>query len=204
MVCVFFAFLKRVCSGRSISKSPGTIWYLVASGLNSGVSMNCRKRLATRRRRPSMDRGSRPRFSRSASRSISSTVSRVRLQSNSFTVHFTCSSTSSRSSVVSSGNLRPLYSCMSSFARVVNGVCTSTPVPSLISHALGAAMSLSVCAIRTSRFSALAAILSLSMVCRSLVSLCSSCRRAARRSPSRSPASLIFCVSCRRQASSSL
>mmetsp|Transcript_48964 Transcript_48964/g.93570 ORF Transcript_48964/g.93570 Transcript_48964/m.93570 type:complete len:225 (-) Transcript_48964:895-1569(-) len=65
-------------------------------------------------------------------------------------------------------------------------------------------MSLRVCAMRTSRFSALAAIFRRTMVCSSLVSLWSSCCSAACRSSSGRPASLIFCVSCNRHASSSL
>mmetsp|Transcript_30660 Transcript_30660/g.76284 ORF Transcript_30660/g.76284 Transcript_30660/m.76284 type:complete len:258 (-) Transcript_30660:310-1083(-) len=157
-----------------------------------------------RRRSPSMLLGSRPRFSRSASRSINSTISRVRLQSNSFTVHLTCSSTSRRSSVVSSGRRKPLYSCISSLARVVNGVCTSTRLPSAFSHRFALAMSARVLAMRTSRFSWLAAIFSRSMVCSSLVSLWSSCLSVACLTSGGRLASLILDVSSRRHASSSL
>mmetsp|Transcript_28719 Transcript_28719/g.73034 ORF Transcript_28719/g.73034 Transcript_28719/m.73034 type:complete len:322 (-) Transcript_28719:1084-2049(-) len=166
--------------------------------------MNVRKEEEMRLRRPSSMRGSRPLLSRSASRSISSTISRVRLQSNSLTVHLTCSSTSSRSSMVSSGRLSPLYSAMSSLARVVKGVCTSTCAPFFSSYFLGLDISPSVRCTRRSLFSWLALILSRSIVCSSLVSLCSSCCST---SPSLSlgrPAALILRVSCSRHASSSL
>mmetsp|Transcript_15625 Transcript_15625/g.40080 ORF Transcript_15625/g.40080 Transcript_15625/m.40080 type:complete len:246 (-) Transcript_15625:388-1125(-) len=166
--------------------------------------MKARKSEEMRLRRPSIVLGDRPRLRRSASRSTSSTISRVRLQSNSLTVHLTCSSTSNRSSVVSSGRLRPLYSWPSSLERVVNGVCTCTVAPLARSHFLGELMSLSVFSMRIALFSALAAILRRSMVCSSLVSLVSSCLSASARASSGSPAPLILDVSCRRHASSSL
>lgn len=65
-------------------------------------------------------------LSRSASRSMSSTSSLVRAQSNSFTAHFTCNNTSRRSSSVRLGSVSPRYNCCSSAARTVVGVCTIT------------------------------------------------------------------------------
>ena len=54
------------------------------SGLNSGVWTNCRKRVDMRFRRPMKVFWLRPRLSKSASRSINLTISRVRVQSNSY------------------------------------------------------------------------------------------------------------------------
>ena len=65
----------------------GTFRNRVASGLKSGVSMNCRNRFASRWRRPLSVSMLRPRFSISASRSHRSTTSRLKAQSNSRTVH---------------------------------------------------------------------------------------------------------------------
>jgi hypothetical protein len=65
-------------------------------------------------------------LSRSASLSISSTSSRVTLLSHSLDTHLTCSSTSRRSSTLRVARVRPPYSCCSSAARTVRGVCTST------------------------------------------------------------------------------
>mmetsp|Transcript_76675 Transcript_76675/g.151979 ORF Transcript_76675/g.151979 Transcript_76675/m.151979 type:complete len:317 (-) Transcript_76675:553-1503(-) len=190
--------------GRSIS-SCGTFWKRAASGLNSGVSINWRKRFAKRLRRPVNEASERPRLSMSASRSMSSTTSRVKLQSNSFTVHLTWSNTSSRSSIVSSGKRRPLYNSINSLARVVKGVCTCATSPSLICQRLGADMSCNVERIRLSRFSSSACKRRRSIVCSSFCSLRSNCCRAARRSASSNiSSSLMRFVSCTRHASSSL
>ena len=105
--------------------SRGTFWKRAASGLNSGVSMNYRKRLDRRFLRPSKDVSFLPLLSMSASLSIKSTISLVKLQSNSLTVHLVWSRTSSLSSVDRNGNLKPLNKSINSFARVENGVCTS-------------------------------------------------------------------------------
>mmetsp|Transcript_96360 Transcript_96360/g.294761 ORF Transcript_96360/g.294761 Transcript_96360/m.294761 type:complete len:357 (-) Transcript_96360:330-1400(-) len=166
--------------------------------------MNWRNKLARRRRRPANDFSGRPRFNMSASRSIKSTTSRVKLQSNSFTVHFTCSSTSKRSSTVSNGNRRPLYKSMSSFARVVNGVCTVVVSPSACAHTFGWDMDSSFLLIFESRFCACALILSLSIVCNSFVSLCRSSRCAALLAASSNPDLAMRLASLNRQASSSL
>mmetsp|Transcript_96359 Transcript_96359/g.294757 ORF Transcript_96359/g.294757 Transcript_96359/m.294757 type:complete len:357 (-) Transcript_96359:330-1400(-) len=166
--------------------------------------MNWRNKLARRRRRPANDFSGRPRFNMSASRSIKSTTSRVKLQSNSFTVHFTCSSTSKRSSTVSNGNRRPLYKSMSSFARVVNGVCTVVVSPSACAHTFGWDMDSSFLLIFESRFCACALILSLSIVCNNFVSLCRSSRCAARLAASSKPDFAMRLASLNRQASSSL
>mmetsp|Transcript_18763 Transcript_18763/g.71405 ORF Transcript_18763/g.71405 Transcript_18763/m.71405 type:complete len:295 (+) Transcript_18763:70-954(+) len=79
-----------------LAKSLGTRWKRAASGLNSGVSTNCRKRFPRRLRKLRREACGLPLASRSASRSMSSTISRVRPQSNSFTVHLTCNSTLTR------------------------------------------------------------------------------------------------------------
>mmetsp|Transcript_13761 Transcript_13761/g.29615 ORF Transcript_13761/g.29615 Transcript_13761/m.29615 type:complete len:231 (-) Transcript_13761:1634-2326(-) len=182
----------------------GTIWKRAASGLNSGVSMKVRNSELMRLRSPSSILDDRPLLSRSASRSISSTISLVRLQSNSLTVHLTCSSTSSRSSMVSRGRFSPLYSCCSSRARVVKGVWTSTLLPFLSSNFLGLPISPRVFWMRTSLFSWLALILRRSMVCSSLVSLCSSCCSTSCSFSLGRPAALMRAVSCSRHPSSSL
>mmetsp|Transcript_43405 Transcript_43405/g.102134 ORF Transcript_43405/g.102134 Transcript_43405/m.102134 type:complete len:275 (+) Transcript_43405:52-876(+) len=175
----------------------------VASGLNSGVSMKSRKRLSSRRRSPSNDLSERPRLRRSASRSMSSSISRVRGDSNSLTVHLTCSRTSSRSSTLSLGSLSPLYRSISSLARVVKGVCTDATVPSPSSHSLGAAISSSCFETMRSLFSLAATALSRSMVCTSLISLSTTPKCAARRSSSGTGWWLMFSTSLYRHASSS-
>mmetsp|Transcript_35890 Transcript_35890/g.89311 ORF Transcript_35890/g.89311 Transcript_35890/m.89311 type:complete len:288 (+) Transcript_35890:351-1214(+) len=199
-------FVVEVTTGRTLGRrtTSGTFWNRPDSGLNSGVSMNWRKRFARRVRRPWSDSSDRPRFSMSASRSISSTMSLVRLQSNSFTVHLTCNSTSSRSSMLNEGRRSPLYSSISSFARVVNGVCTCATSPSLICQRFGAAISFSVERIRLSRFSSFACSRSLSIVCSSFCSLSKSCDSAAIRSGSSRFSPFILRVSCSLHASSSL
>mmetsp|Transcript_108744 Transcript_108744/g.307576 ORF Transcript_108744/g.307576 Transcript_108744/m.307576 type:complete len:246 (+) Transcript_108744:310-1047(+) len=166
--------------------------------------MNWRKRFAKRRLRPAKDFSGRPRLSMSASRSMRSTISRVRLQSNSFTVHLTCSSTSRRSSTVRRGRRSPLYRSMSSLALVVYGVCTVMVSPSDCAHTFGCAIDSSFCLIFASRFCVCAWILSLSIVCKSFVSLCKSSRCAARRAASSKPEPWIRLSSFWRHASSSL
>ena len=158
--------------------------YLALSGLNSGVSMNCKNRFAMRLRSPVIAAGSRPRFSRSASRSASSTISRVNPQSNSFTVHLTCTNTSRRSSVDTSrlvSSRSASYRRASSLARTVNGVSTSTSEPSLRSHRFVCDMSSSARSTLRSLLALLAAIRSLPMVRMSSVSLASSRLMARRR-----------------------
>lgn len=66
-----------------------------------------------------------------AYRSISSTISLVRLQSHSFTVHLVLSRISSLSSVEIFFIFNPLYKSISSLALMVKGVCTSVTRPSV-------------------------------------------------------------------------
>mmetsp|Transcript_2479 Transcript_2479/g.4208 ORF Transcript_2479/g.4208 Transcript_2479/m.4208 type:complete len:274 (-) Transcript_2479:338-1159(-) len=131
-------------------------------------------------------------------------MSRVSGQSNSFTVHFTCSSTSSRSSTPSSGAVSPRYSSRSSAARVVNGVWTSVTSPSLSSHFLGMASRSSMRCTRSARPSFAAAAFSRSIVCSSRVSLCSSAWCARWRSAGPRPAARTRLASAARHRSSSL
>ena len=81
--------------------------------------MNCKNRLLSRLRSPSRLASDLPLLSISASRSIKSTISLVRLQSNSLTVHLVCSRTSSLSSVDKKGRRSPLYKSINSFALTV-------------------------------------------------------------------------------------
>jgi len=141
--------------------------------LNSGVSMNCKNKLERRLRRPSKLVSLLPLLSISASRSIKSTISLVKLQSNSLTVHFVCNNTSSLSSVLKNGSLKPLYRSISSFARVEKGVCTSVNRPSLLFHSLGSLIALRKLAIFSDLFLSDAVILSLSICCKIFVSLLS-------------------------------
>ena len=167
--------------------------------------MNCKNRFERRFLRPSKLVSLLPLFSMSASLSMRSTISLVKLQSNSFTVHFVWSSTSNRSSVLKNGNLKPLYRSMSSLARVENGVCTSVNLPSLRFHSFGSLMALRKLAIFSDLFLSAAVILSRSIYCRILVSLLSNYYSANFFSCGlRSLECLIFLVSFRRHASNSL
>lgn len=167
--------------------------------------MNCRNRLLNLLLSPSKLVSLLPLLSISASLSIKSTISLVRLQSNSLTVHLVCSSTSSLSSVERKGSLRPLYRSINSFALVENGVCTSVYLPSLLFHSFGSDMAFKKFEIFSVLFLSLAVILSLSICWRILVSLFSNYWRANFFSSwfmFRAP--LIFLVSFNRQTSSSL
>lgn len=153
------------------SSSLGTFWNLAASGLNSGVSINCKNRFDSLFLSPSKLLSDLPLFNISASLSIKSTISLVKLQSNSLTVHFVCSSTSSLSSVLRNGNLRPLYRSMSSLALVEKGVCTSVYLPSDLFQSFGSLIAFKKSFILSSLFCPLAVIFSLSICWRILVSL---------------------------------
>jgi hypothetical protein len=98
--------VRPITSGLNI-KSRGTFWNLAASGLNSGVSIKRKNILLKRLLKPSKLFSALPRFNKSASRSINSTILRVKLQSNSFTVHFTCNNTSNLSSIDNNGKFKP-------------------------------------------------------------------------------------------------
>lgn len=167
--------------------------------------MNCKNKFERRFLSPSRLVSLLPLLSMSASLSIRSTISLVRLQSNSLTVHFVCSKTSSLSSVLRKGKRKPLYRSINSFARVENGVCTSVNRPSLLFHSLGSLMALRKLAIFSDLFLSAAVILSLSIYWRILVSLLSSCCRANFFSCRfNSLEFLIFLVSFSRHASNSL
>lgn len=157
------------------NSSLGTFWNLAASGLNSGVSMNCKNKFESLFLRPSRLVSLLPLFSMSASLSIRSTISLVKLQSNSLTVHFVWSNTSSLSSVLKNGSRRPLYRSINSFARVENGVCTSVNLPSLLFQSFGSLIALKKFAIFSDLFLSAAVILSLSICWRIFVSLFSNC-----------------------------
>ena len=120
-----------------MSRTPGTLRNRSASGLNSGVSTNCLKRDVRRRRRLTMDSTDLPLFNKSASRSQSSTMSRVRAQGNSSQVHLTFVKTSSLSSMSPMSSDSPPYKSLSSCALTVNCVWTSRTPPYLSSHFLG-------------------------------------------------------------------
>lgn len=185
--------------------SRGTFWNLAASGLNSGVSINCRNRFDSLSRKPSRLPSERPLLSMSASLSIKSTISLVKLQSNSTTVHFVCSSTSSRSSVVNIGRRKPLYRSINSLARVLNGVCTSVNLPSERFQSLGSDIALRKLVIFSVLFLEFAWIFNRSIYCNILVSLFKSCSMAKAFSwVSSSLLPLIFLVSLSLQASNSL
>lgn len=160
--------------------------------------MKARNSPAIRRLRPSTLFRLRPRFNRSASLSICnhvkewlwwspdntrldvvqvhaavrtrSTISRVKLQSNSLTVHFTCKRTSRRSCILKRGKVSPWYRCMSSRARVVKGVWTDTVRPFMRAQFLGLARPRIILSTRALLFSSRAPRFRRSMVCRSLVS----------------------------------
>lgn len=119
-------------------------------------------------------------------------------------VHFTCSNTSSLSSMLTLFCAKPFYRSYSSLARVVKGVSTMTAWPSFLTHLLAAEIvsrndiTLS-CLFRTPAW-----FLSLSMVWSSLTSFLRSTFRATLRSSSlRLSLFLIFCVSLLRHISSS-
>ena len=133
--------------------------------------MNCRNKLLSLFLSPSRLASVLPLLSISASRSIKSTISLVKLQSNSLTVHLVCSNTSKRSSVLKNGSLSPLYRSISSFALVENGVCTSVYLPSLLFHSFGSLIALKKLEIFSVLFLSPAVILSLSICWRILVSL---------------------------------
>lgn len=133
--------------------------------------MNYKNRFERRFLSPSKLVSLLPLLSMSASLSMRSTISLVRLQSNSLTVHFVCSSTSSLSSVLKNGNLKPLYKSISSLALVENGVCTSVNLPSLLFQSLGSLMARKKLAIFSCLFLSAAVILSLSIYCKIFVSL---------------------------------
>ena len=78
-----------LCAPTPVALSLAFSLPFLTSGLNSGVSINCKNKFRSRFLRPSRLDSALPLFNRSASRSMSSTIDRVRLQSNSFTVHFT-------------------------------------------------------------------------------------------------------------------
>lgn len=167
--------------------------------------MNCKNKLERRFLRPSRDVSLLPLFSISASLSIKSTISRVRLQSNSFTVHFVCRSTSNLSSVLKKGSLKPLYKSINSLARVEKGVCTSVNRPSLLFQSFGSDMARRKFEIFSYLFLSVAVIFSLSIFYRILVSLFKSYCSASFFSSSLSSVEfLIFFVSFILQASSSL
>mmetsp|Transcript_56173 Transcript_56173/g.99991 ORF Transcript_56173/g.99991 Transcript_56173/m.99991 type:complete len:245 (-) Transcript_56173:1193-1927(-) len=159
-----------------------------------------------RLRNPSRLLSFRPRLRRSASRSINSTISRVKGHSNSFTDHLTCRRMSSRSSTLKTFSCRPLYKSSSSLARTVNGVSTMVwPSSGLeLYQVLCAAIADSSALVFSFLFSALALICSLSMVCSKRVSFFSNSWRASAFSLSSMLLSLIFLLSWSRQASSSL
>lgn len=155
--------------------------------------------------RPSSDVSLLPLLSISASLSIRSTISRVRLQSNSTTVHLVCSNTSSLSSVDRKGSRRPLYKSISSFALVEKGVCTSVNLPSPRFQSLGSLMALRKLEIFSVLFLPFAWIFNLSICCKIFVSLFKSyCSASAFSSAFSSVECLIFLVSFNLQASSSL
>lgn len=140
----------------------------------------------------------------SASLSIKSTISLVRLQSNSFIVHLTCSSISNRSSILTLFCDNPFYSSYSSRARVVNGVSTITAWPSFLTHLLGADIVSKKDFTRSSLFLIEAWFFSLSIVCNNLTSFLSNALSATLRSSSSRPSLfLIFWVSLCLQISSS-
>mmetsp|Transcript_2586 Transcript_2586/g.6104 ORF Transcript_2586/g.6104 Transcript_2586/m.6104 type:complete len:218 (+) Transcript_2586:315-968(+) len=124
-----------------------------------------------RRRRPSSALSDLPRFSRSASRSISSSSSSVSGVSNSLTVHFTWRRTSSRSSTLSPSSFSPLYKSINSFARVVKGVCTEVTVPSESSQSFGALINSSCLDVLRTLLSLDATVLRRSIVWTNLISL---------------------------------
>jgi hypothetical protein len=167
--------------------------------------MNCKNKLDNLKRRPSSDFSLLPLFSMSASLSMRSTISRVKLQSNSLTVHFVWSKTSSLSSTLKNGSLKPLFKSISSFALVENGVCTSVNLPSDLFHSFGSLIALKKLDIFSVLFLPWAVILSLSIYWRILVSLLSNYFKARAFSSSlRSLELFIFLVSLSRHASSSL
>lgn len=187
------------------SSSLGTFWNLAASGLNSGVSINCKNKFDKRSLKPSSEPSDLPLLSISASLSIKSTISLVKLQSNSTTVHLVCRSTSRRSSVVNIGNLRPLYRSINSLALVEKGVWTSVKRPSDLFHSLGSDIALKKLEIFSVLFLPFAWIFNLSICYRIFVSLFRSYSMAKPFSSWESSEDpLIFLVSLSLQASNSL
>lgn len=167
--------------------------------------MNYRNKFDSLLRRPSKLASLLPLFSISASLSIKSTISLVKLQSNSLTVHLVCNSTSSLSSVLRKGSRRPLNKSMSSLARVENGVCTSVKRPSLRFHSFGSLIARRKFAIFSDLFFSAAVIFNLSICYKILVSLFSNYWSASFFSSALGSLEfLIFLVSLSRQASSSL
>jgi len=167
--------------------------------------MNYKNKLLSLNRKPSKDVSLLPLLSISASRSIKSTISLVKLQSNSTTVHFVCKSTSSRSSVDKKGSLRPLYKSINSFALVENGVWTSVKRPSDRFHSFGSLIARKKFEIFSVLFLLLASIFNLSIYYKIFVSLFKSCCIASAFSSFLSSVEFfIFLVSFSRQASSSL
>ena len=193
--------IDYVCCNNSL----GTFWNLAASGLNSGVSINYRNKFDSLFLNPSKLLSERPLFNISASLSIKSTISLVKLQSNSLTVHLVCSNTSNLSSVLKNGSLSPLQRSISSLALVLKGVCTSVNLPSLRFHNLGSLIAFKKSLILSSLFYPLAVIFNLSIYCRIFVSLCSNyCNASFFSSSLRSVEFLIFLVSLSLHASNSL
>lgn len=167
--------------------------------------MNYKNKFESRLRNPSSEFSVLPRLSISASLSIKSTISLVRLQSNSLTVHFVCKSTSNLSSTDKKGSLRPLYRSINSLALVVNGVWTSVYLSSVLTHNFGSDIAFKNLLIFSVLFWELAVIFNLSIYWRILVSLCKSCCKASFFSSGfKSVDVFIFFVSFRRQASNSL
>lgn len=185
-------------------RSLGTFCYLIASGLNSGYSINCKNKFNILFLNGINELSGLCLFSISASLSIRSTISRVKLQSNSFMVHLTCSRTSSLSSMLTLFWAKPLYRSYSSRARVVNGVSTITAWPSFFTHLLAAEMVSRNDITLSCLFLTPAWFLSLSIVCRRRTSFLRRTLRATLRSSSlRLSLFLILCVSLLRHISNS-
>lgn len=164
--------------------------------MNSGYSINCKNKFNILFLKGINEFSGRCLFNISASLSIKSTISLVKLQSNSLMVHFTCRSTSSLSSMLTLFCARPFYKSYSSLARVVNGVSTMTAWPSFLTHLLGAEIVSKNETTLSCLFLTPAWFLSLSIVWRRRTSFLRSTLRAMLRSSSlRLSLFLIFCVS---------
>jgi len=167
--------------------------------------MNWRNKFDNRILKPSKLFSLLPLLSISASLSMRSTISLVKLQSNSLTVHLVCNNTSSLSSTLKNGNLRPLYRSINSFALVENGVCTSVNLPSDLFQSFGSLIARKKFAIFSVLFFSCAVIFNLSIYYKIFVSLFSNYWRARFFSSWFSSFELlIFLVSFSLQASSSL
>uniref|UniRef100_A0A1I8GH67 Dynein cytoplasmic 2 heavy chain 1 n=1 Tax=Macrostomum lignano TaxID=282301 RepID=A0A1I8GH67_9PLAT len=114
--------LEVAAAGGAVMNIVAQLRRVLGHSEQVGVLQYCRNSVLMRFRRPDSLSSATPRISRSASRSISSMRSRVSLHSCSFTVCFSVSKTSNRSSCVR-----------------VNGVSISNSLPSPLRHFLGAA-----------------------------------------------------------------